>query len=76
MQLQVNESDLKIFLQTTIYLSAALSDGIENPEVFVSNVNDILELNGHMPILVPSNVIASSKKIFLNKTQNSIHVSQ
>ena len=41
LQLQANESDIKIFLQTTIYLSAALSDGIENPEVLVSNVNAI-----------------------------------
>ena len=42
MQLQGNERDIKIFLQTTIYLSAALSDGIENPEVLVSNVNALM----------------------------------
>ena len=65
MQLQGNERDIKIFLQTTIYLSAALSDGIENPEVLVSNVNAILEHNGHVPILLPPTVIASSKKHLL-----------
>ena len=41
-KLQANESYIKIFLQTTIYLYAALSDGIENPEVLVSNVNVLM----------------------------------
>ena len=67
LQIQKSDHELKAFMQATGMISEKLSEGLLNPENFVSNVNDILIQHGHSAIHVPTSLLDSSRATYDNR---------
>ena len=70
-QNQFHSSNIQIFLQATGVICEKLSSGLENPDIFVSNFNDILSQQGYSVIQIPDVMLDNSKQIFMNKGVNA-----
>ena len=70
-QNQFYDTEITIFLQATGVICEKLSSGLENPEVFVSNFNEVLTEKGYCTVHIPHSILNSSRHIYLNKNINS-----
>ena len=59
-----NEQSMKLYSYNLVNLCERLSNGIETPELFIDNFNQILSENGMNTIKVPKPVIDASKMIY------------
>ena len=72
LQNQVSETDIKIFIQSVVTISTALSEGTENPSDIVKYFNLIINKHGYPSISVPQSILDASKSIYENKLSNSV----
>ena len=66
-QIQANASEIESFMCAASNIAVKLQYGLENPEVFCTNFNEILIFNGFNPVGIPDKLINCSKQIFLAK---------
>ena len=69
-QNQINDRDIKVFVQATGEVCERLSSGLPNPEVFVANFNELLSRQGYSTISIPDTMIKLSNQIYINNPSN------
>ena len=73
LQDQSASTNINFYLCAVGTISERLSYGLENPLIFISNFNDIISMQGHPPIVVPTSILDSSKSVFMNKNANNLN---
>ena len=73
LQDQSAATNINFYLCVIGTIAERLSYGLENPDIFVSNFNEILSIQGHPPIEVPTTILDSSKSVYMNKNANNLN---
>ena len=73
LQDQSASTNISFYLCAVGTISERLSYGLENPLIFISNFNEIITMQGHPPIIVPTSILDSSKSVFMNKNANNLN---
>ena len=73
LQDQSASTNINFYLCAVGDISERLSYGLENPLIFISNFNEIISMQGHPPIVVPTSILDSSKSVFMNKNANNLN---
>ena len=63
-----NNFEMDFYIQASAVICKMLNEGMENPEEFICNLNEIYSLQGHPFIDVPNSQLMASKIKFLRKS--------
>ena len=68
-----SDFDFKLFVEVTSKICEVISNGMENPEAYVSLMNNSFSQQGIPPVFIPASDLCDSRKLFLvNSTLNPL----